>query len=196
MSKRILVFMLLLALCLGLCLTSCGKTKQPAATTTPPDTTPSEVPTVYVDVVKDGATAYQLVQPARSSFQGVSTVAFSIYEAVSRIGASIPILNDAKAEKELEILVGDTSRAASKAIADRVAAEASELSFYYVVAETDGKLVLYANDSAAYPFLGKYFIETYVKDGAIRIPEGCFDLQSMTWVAYQEYLDELARIEA
>ena len=189
-----IIGVLLCLLCIVLCLGSCSEKKNPPATTTPPITTP-EAPIEMVDVITGGASAYRLIQPARSAMNGVSSLAFEIYTLAGRLGVSMPIQTDKTDPTALEILVGNTNRAASETIMARLAETANEDSFYYLVAELDGMVVLYATDPVAYDFLTDYFIATYVTNEGLRIPKGLYDLHSMTWTAYAEYLAELERLE-
>ena len=161
---------LILLLCLLLCVTACGKKKPatttpsvtttPAATpTTPPPVTPPATtePTVMVDIVKGGATAYKIIQPARPAFAGPSSLAYSVYQAASRLGASMPIMTDKVAENAYEIIIGDTTRPETAQIVSRLDGLTNASSFYYLVAEVDGQLLLYATDTVAYGFLETYF---------------------------------------
>lgn len=183
-------------LCLFLCLVACRSEKAPG--TTLPSTTPevTDPPIETVDVVKDGASAYRIIQPARPAISGASSLAFEIYSAAARLGASLSLQTDKVAASGFEILIGDTNRAATASIVARLEQEANEDSFYYVVAELDGQIVLYATDPIAYQYLTTHFLESYVKDGAISIPRGLYDQRSMTWIAYEEYLAEQERLEA
>lgn len=189
----------LLILCVALCLAACGKTKKPEQTTpgdtTPPATSPVTPPVEMVDIIKDGASAYRIIQPQRPSIQGISNMTYEVYSLAGRLGVSLQIKNDQTAPEGLEILVGNTNRAATQAIVSRLGETANADSFYYVVAELDGQVVLYATDPVAYGFLATYFEETYVKNGGLSLPKGLYDLQSMTWVAYEEHLAELERLE-
>ena len=166
-----MLLMLLLASCTETIVTTTAanttapSTTEPATTapvttapvTAPPSTTTAEKP-LYLTVIDDGASEFTIVQPYRSSFAGLS----DIVTAIRKIGTSIQIKNDKTAATEHEILIGDTSRPETLEVISRLSETASDAHFQYVIAEVNGKLILYGDCDVAYTYVLERFLALYV----------------------------------
>ncbi len=201
MKAYLRLLLLLLTLTLAAALFGCGcspSSKEPAATTTATTTAATEPPTVYITIFGEGANAYKIIQPKHSAFSGIGDFVLGICSASSSFGTTAAISSDDSEETAYEILVGDTSRSATQTVAARLAETADEASFYWVVAELDGKIVLYASATEGYTLLLDHFLTTYTDGNSLRVPENCYDVQSMTYAAYgearrTELIDELKK---
>ena len=193
--KRILIIlMLVLAFALSSCAiriaTSLPTTSESTApTTTVPTTAPTtSAPPAEWSIIADGASEFVLIVPRRAESAYISDIARSI----RALAPSMKQTNDQSAPVEREILIGCTSRVESALVMARLAETASEEYFQFVIAETGGKLVVYAENDEAYSFVIDYLMATYVQGGALTVPSSLWDVQSMTWVAYRDMLDKIA----
>lgn len=154
----------------------------------------TDAPTPHVTVFGEGASAYKIVQPKQGAVSGTSDVASGVRLASSSLGTTAETVYDDSAEAAHEVLIGNTSRSASQTVISRLAEVAEETSFYWVVAEIDGKIVLYASASEGYPLLLDHFLKTYADSTSLKVPKDCYDVHSMTFSAYEEQLkaDEAA----
>ena len=161
-------------------------------TTVPGTTAPAEPS--YLTVIGNGSTDYKIIFAQKSDFTGLSALAVDLRSlAASAFGVSgMPFGNDTATVAAYEILIGDTNRPESAAIASRLAETASNEYFQLVVAEMNGKIILYADNSAAYSYsyLYNYFLANYVKSDSreLKIEEGTFDRSTVTFAAHEEYL--------
>ena len=196
-TKRIFALAIVLALAAVL-LSACGGEKTDG-TTAPTTTTAPPAPMSVTVAVKDCASEYVIVSPYKSEFLGASLsgISSSIRRyATATLGATgINVKNDMAEPIAKEVLVGDTNRPETATIAARLAETKSDACFQYVIAELNGKIVIYGETTEAYTFILDYFMEAYCTDTEISVPADCFDVQTMTWVAYNEYLAEVEEEE-
>ncbi len=209
MKKLRALLVTLLVLVTVVALASCGCSFNPnsgsgnsgGTTTTPPPPPSANM----VEVVANGTSWYQLVLPNRSAIGGASDVGALLRSYVSSTyGISLRLINDKAAPTEgmSEILICDTNRDATATVVARLAEIAAPDTYYYVVAEVNGDIVLYASAGeistnyvdANYEsanFLMDYFLATYATEDGIAVPEGCFDVQSLTVTAYNEMMEAI-----
>ena len=216
MTKRLLCIPLLLLLlictsCAAITLGTGTASTSSAPETTPPETTPTETtPTVTTPpettpavttpilpreplcVIEEGKSDFVIVIPSRADSGRLS----GILASLRALSPGIRPISDQGAESEKEILLGATVRPETAEARARLAETASEEHFQYLIAEIGGKLILYAECDEGYGFIFDYFKAKYVIDGSVTVERGLFDVQSMTWQAYSDYLDRLAAEEA
>ena len=198
MKKTVKIFALALAVALAAALLS-ACSLLPSSGTTGPTTTTTPPPPGQVTIVGDGTSDYVIVSPHKSEFvgAGLSNIAIDIRQYITAtIGASgVGIKNDSVDPVEKEILIGDTNRAETATVVARLAQTAGDGYFQYAIAEVNGKLVIYGDDVKAYTVILKYFLENYCTETEISIPKDCYDVQTMTWQAYDDYLVKLEEEE-
>ncbi len=101
---------------------------------------------------------------------------------------------DSAPETDLEILIGDTNRAATATVAGELKARATTSAFYYVVAESDGKIVILSDDDVGYIYALDYIKQTYITDGKLSIPRATSEFKAVIWDDYYNsdlYFDRL-----
>jgi len=140
--------------------------------------TAADVPSVTV--FADNKMEYAVVIAARSS----DTV-FNFADVFADLSGTKPVQrNDRLAETPLEVLVGTTGRALSVSLLEELTALASEDAFHYIIAEKDGKIAVLSDNDIGYQYLRDRLSDVYTKNGTMKIPVDCHDLQTVTWEEY------------
>ncbi len=99
------------------------------------------------------------------------------------------ISTDTAPEGAKEILIGETNRAASADIKNKLNETISAITFQYVIAEVDGKIVILAETDVGYVYALEYLNKKYIKDGTFNITAGTCDVQKVLWDEY--YISDL-----
>ncbi len=143
-----------------------------------------------ITVFDNGQIGYSIVTEA-----GASDEVKELAKALADLsGASPEVLTDAAAETELELLIGSTTRDASSELTDKLKDSATAIAIQFVVAESDEKLVILADNDIGYIYALEYIKETYISDGKLSVPRGTYDLKYVVWDDYfasELYLDRL-----
>ncbi len=150
----------------------------------------SEEITGSQDIFSDGKTDYTIV-----TAEGASDEAKELAKALSDLSGAYPnTVTDKAPETELEILIGDTNRAATGEVVKKLQSIATASAFKYIVAESDGKLVILADNAVGYIYALEYIKAAYIKNGSFSIPRGTCDIKEVIWDDYYSsdlYLDRI-----
>ena len=134
-----------------------------------------------LDVVKDGASDFQVVYAAADGTAQDSATADELIVLFRAMGAtrvrSIP--DSIAEEKEHEILLGETVRQLSKDLMADVKAADPEAVHVWIVAEKDGKVAVVANCDKAYDRAKAELLAFATEDG-FALPVGYYSFNSMT----------------
>ncbi len=143
-----------------------------------------------VTVFEDGKTDYSIVVA-----EGASDEAKALGKELSDLsGADPAVLTDKSPEKPLEILIADTNRAATVNFVKKIQMVSTISAFHYIVAESDGKLVILSDTDIGYIYALDYIKTTYINNGVLSVPKGTYDLKQVIWDEYYSsklYLDRL-----
>ena len=167
--KKGIILLIALLIVSGLC--ACSED-------TVPETIPDDVPSVTV--FADKKSDYAVVIAARAS----DTV-YNFAEIFNDLsGIKMNQKNDRWDEVPLEILLGATQRSFSTSLLEELGALDPAAAIHYIIAEKDGKIAILASDDIGYQYAEERIRNYYCKDGTLRIPIGCHDLQSISWDEY------------
>ncbi len=143
-----------------------------------------------ITVFSGGESEYSIITAV-----GASDEAVDLAKKLAEFsGESLKVYNDTKPETTFEILIGDTNRAATQELVPDVYSMATMNFFHFVVAERDGKLIIFSNSDAGYIYALDYINETYIKEGELVIPKNTYDIQQVMWNVYynsDHYYDKL-----
>ncbi len=165
----ILIFLLALPL-----LFSCGT--EPAEITTGAEAGSTEPLREVYTIAADGATDYAMIRADKMTSSALQA-AVELRKAINeKYSADIPINSDwSKDNKENntvttgedvhEILVGNTNRAESRAIAE----EYSDMASGYVIKAVNGKIVIWGSTDDSLTYALGYFTENLLGDGVFEI---------------------------
>jgi len=189
MKKRICLLTALM-----LALTMLFACNQPEDPTPPVSGTETDAPVPTVTVFADGKTEYTIIISASGSDEE-----FALANTLEKLsGTALTQRNDRWKESPMEILIGKTTRDVSASVGEELKALASADAFHYIIAEENGKIVILADDVLGYYYASEYLPAAYLKDGVLAIPEGCRDVQTVTWETYhasEHYAEVLRREE-
>ena len=158
-----------------------------------------------LDVVKDGASDFQVVYAAADGTAQDSATADELIVLFRAMGAtrvrSIP--DSIAEEKEHEILLGETVRQLSKDLMADVKAADPEAVHVWIVAEKDGKVAVVANCDKAYVRAKAELLAFATEDG-FAIPVGYYSFNYMTQAEIDaeteanmdKYIEELKEMNA
>ncbi len=138
-----------------------------------------------ITVFSGGETEYSIIT-AESACKDATELSA---ELARLSGASPAISTDTADEGAKEILIGLTNRGASSEIQNKLTEEASSITFSYVIAEVNGKIVILSETDVGYVYALDYIKEKYIADGKFTITEGTCDIQKVLWDDY--YTSEL-----
>ena len=163
LTKAILI-MVMIALCVA-SLAACGE--------------PEPVPGEPVDIVAEGQTGYVIVfsQAGSLSPRWANTLKDEIY-SICRV--EIETIRDTDEARELEIIVGDTSRGISAELKSAAEADVEAGSYIWAFGYKDGKLGIYANNQKAFNKALEMFKEKYLKDGKLTVPNNLWEIHEFT----------------
>ncbi len=148
----------------------------------------SDVPDVFdpdipgVTVFADGKMEYSVIVGLHSSDLVYNFA--DVFDSLS--GTKATRKNDRWEETPLEVLVGPTERAFSVSLTEELSALSSESEFHYIIAEQDGKVAVIADNEIGYQYLADRIREVYCRDGVMKVPVGCHDLQTVTLDEYHK----------
>lgn len=173
MKKLYLILSIFLALAL---LSSCGGNPEE---TTAPESSEAEPEAVFYNIVLDGACDYTIIRPDILDSEPLKATIALRKEIADKYGVSLDLDTDwSKENKENntvtsgpevhEILIGNTNRAESRAIAE----EYPSLSCGYVIKAVNGKVVIWGSDAKNLTNAIDYFMKNFLADTSVRIEEG------------------------
>ena len=143
-----------------------------------------------ITVFADGKTEYSIVIA-----KGASEDAESLANRLAVLsGTASSVFTDDSSESDLEVIVGNTSRALSEKYYNKLCEYASITCFHYLIAEENGKLVVLADNEIGYIYALDYIEKTYISDGAFRVPRGTCEVKAVLWDVYYSselYLERL-----
>ncbi len=132
-----------------------------------------------VTVFFGGSTEYSVVISADASDDEKN-----LASEMQNLSGAKEILTDMSVESAREIIIGDTSRAATAAMAEKLREAQSAYAIHYLIAESDGKIVIFSNADVGYVYAMEYLKEKYITDGAFVIPKGTCDINYTLWDDY------------
>ena len=136
--------------------------------------------TEYITVFSGGGIEYSIVYASNASDKEKD-----LAYAIGLLSEANPgLYSDTAPVSRLEILVGKTNREASAKYFEKLKEKASDTAFHYLVAESEGKIILLSDSEAGYLYLAEYLSETYMRDGSFVIPKNCCDLLTVTLSEY------------
>ena len=138
-----------------------------------------------ITVFGDGASEYSIVYSSSASDEELDLA----YALGILSGEKAPLHSDVTPESSSEILIGKTNRSVTSDFENKLNEYNSKDSFYYLIAEKNGKIVILSNNPEGYILAGQCIIENYVQNGSLIIPGGLCDIQSVTWDEY--YLSDI-----
>ena len=164
----------LLLLIFILVLPACSPAEIPAETSAEATEAPLLEPYVLAEA---GSTAFTVIRPDQFDQRSLQATIELRRVIKEKYGVEIPIATDwSKDNKEnatvssgedvFEILIGDTNRAESRAIAD----EFPDMTCGYVIKATNGKIVIWGTDIGALNSAIEYFTAQMLTDGALTVP--------------------------
>ncbi len=133
-----------------------------------------------ITVFDGGQTGYSFIT-AENASEDVMGLANSL---ASLSGASPTVSTDASSEVAKEILIGDTNRKATSEIVKKLNEGASAVTFQYIIAELDGKIVILSDADIGYVYAFDYIKTKYIKDGNFTIAAGTLDVKKVLWDEY------------
>ena len=136
--------------------------------------------TKEITVFSGGETDYSIVTASDASERAKNLA--NRLSALS--GANPEIGSDETSEKALEILIGDTNREATSKYVKMLQEASSVLSFHYLIAEDNGKIVIVADNDVGYDYAVDYITEKYITDGTFAVPDGLCDIKTVIWDEY------------
>ncbi len=143
-----------------------------------------------ITVFADGQTDYSFVIT-----DGASEDEQKLVNSLAELsGNTAAVKTDASAEEKREILIGFTNRGTTDEIFAKLKENASALMFNFVIAESDGKIVILADAEIGYYYALDYLKSNYISDGKFTIKSDTYDVQSVFWDDYHstdEYYNRL-----
>ncbi len=136
--------------------------------------------TKQVTVFSNRETEYVIITPEDAS-EEVLELANGLFDLS---GARPSILTDAAEESAFEIIIGNTSRAATSELVNGLREAATVSAFNFIVAESDGKIIILSDYDVGYIYALEYIEEKYISDGTFSIPSGAYDLRQVVWDDY------------
>ncbi len=137
-----------------------------------------------VIVFSGGKTDYAIITP-----DGASEEVLALANELADLSGTGEVRTDASAETELEILVGDTNRAATMDAVKKLQEASTVSALHYIIAEQDGKLVIISDSDIGYIYALDYIKATYIADASLTIPRKTYDFKQVLWDDY--YASEL-----
>jgi len=167
----LLVSILILALTVFI---SCGGDTEEITTEAPAEST--AVPREVYTVAAAGVTDYTVIRPdgiATEALQAAMNLRLAVKE---KYGADLSILGDSSDNKEendpvtssedvREILIGNTNRAETRAVAE----EFADMKYGFAIKAVNGKIVIWGSDGSALACGINYFTQNLLSDGALKI---------------------------
>ncbi len=147
-----------------------------------------------ITVFSGGETEYSII-----TAEGASDEAKTLAKELQSLsGASPELLTDASAEEALEILIGDTNRAATAKYIEKLQAASTVSAFHYIIAEDGGKLVILSDSDIGYVYALDYIKTAYIDGGVFTIPSGTYDIKQVIWDDYyaSDYYNDRLLAEA
>ncbi len=145
-------------------------------------------------VFSGGETEYAIVT-AEGASEEARDLAKGLYDLS---GADPEMRTDEHPETALEILVGDTNRAATVRLAEKLKELANVNVFHFIIAEDEGKLVILSDSDVGYLYALEHVKATYINDGELSVPRGTYDIKKVLWDDYyasDRYFDRLVAEE-
>lgn len=171
--KKFRYLTLIAAACL--LFSSCsGETEAPADTTIPVETEPAAEP--YA-VLANGASDYVIIRPDIMDDRALSALLEFRKSIKEKYSVELPVKTDWTKENKdnntvtsdesvLEILIGDTNRAETRALAE----EYPDLKSGYVIKAVNGKIVIWGTDTASLTSALNQFAAEMLGDSSITVP--------------------------
>ncbi len=180
---RIFTVLLLVVLPMGI-LSGCGGDGD-----APEDTAEQIQEAVQVEFVRDGVSDYSLIIASKAPESAFS----ALYKLNRAVGGKLKITAEFADPTVHEIIFGVTSRPESETVQAKLAELHTDDMFRFVIAEVGGKLVILSETEEGYTYAGDYIVETYITGKSLSVPEGCFDVQAISWADHNAKLEETAR---
>ena len=118
-----------------------------------------------------------------------TTLAQQLSSEFKKYGLSIYSRADLEAEKDYEILLGDTNRALSLDLVNAISTKITDENFVWAIAERNGKVAYTANNNTAF-VRGAEDLLAFFKDDGFVIPKGTFIVKTLSLEEYEAELLE------
>ncbi len=143
-----------------------------------------------ITVFSEGVTEYSIVISSDASDDEKNLAS----ELTNISGTTFEMFTDASEEKPCEIIIGDTNRAATAAMAEKLHEVESVYAIHYLIGESNGKIVIFSDADVGYVYALEHLKSKYISNGAFVIPEGTCDINRILWEDYlasELYYDRL-----
>ncbi len=143
-----------------------------------------------ITVFSEGKTNYSIVTASEAPEE-----AEALAEELADLSGAFPLVySDRATEKEFEILIGYTNRTVSSEYVGKLNEASSATVFNFLIAESNGKIVIMSDADIGYIYALDYIQETYIDEDKFSVSEDLCEIKTILWDEYyasEHYLNRL-----